>query len=132
MKFLKQSNGMDHHEVKAGKKYKSTSRVLEAILVLTNGVVFKVLSLDGTGAPLSRVDDEIFYHNNDHGFWSSLKEYVPPPVKEKVFIIIWRHLRGHVTVTKNSELQAAEYYIREDYLPMKGFEVEFDVPQTGD
>lgn len=121
-----------NNPVTVGKKYILMGHIiLEAKIVTESGVLFSVVSREKPSAVGAKVGSEIFYHNNDKDFWAGVKEYIPSPVKKTVFIIIWDHPKGHVSVTKDSELHAAEYYIREGYIAVKGFGVEFYVPQTG-
>ena len=124
-----------NNPVTVGKKYILMGHIiLEAKIVTESGVLFSVVSREKPSAVGAKVGSEIFYHNNDHGFWSSLKEYVPPPVKEKVFVIVWYipSYKG-TQVTHGTDAESAYMLVcTYGWIPVKGFEVEYDVPVTGD
>lgn len=79
-----------------------------------------------TGA---KVGSEIFYHNNDKDFWADVTEYVPPPIKKKVFVIVWLHSERVQCITDQDDF-SAHSWIKLGWTPVKGFEVEYYVPQV--
>lgn len=125
MKYLSLDN-----PIKLNQKYKNHLILYQCSAIFSNGILLTVLE-NSSPASRAKPGDEIFYHNNDHGFWSGLREYVPPPVKGKVFIILWRIGVKFFTVSNDTLLEDAEYYMNLGWVPVEGFEVEYDVPQTG-
>ncbi len=114
--------------VLVGKKYARGLRVYEAIYVAETGVLVKVIKEDSMGA---KEGTEIFYHNNDKDFWADVTEYVPPPIKKKVFVIVWLHSERVQCVTDQDDF-SAHSWIKLGWTPVKGFEVEYYVPQVSD
>jgi len=104
--------------------------ILEAKIVTESGVLFSVVSRQKASAGGASEGSEIFYHNNDYGFWSGVKDYVPPPVKKKVFIIMWLSPSGYIMpVADQSEKGSFDLANSFNWIPLKGFEVEYYVPQ---
>lgn len=130
MKYLSLDN-----PVKLNKKYILMGHiVLQAVGIAESGVLFKVVSRGKASVGGASEGKEVFYHNNDHGFWLGLREYVPPPVKEKVFVIVWYipSYKG-TQVTHGTDAESAYMLVcTYGWIPVKGFEVEYDVPVTGD
>jgi len=115
---------LDHDKpIVVGKKYVHGSLmariVLECTSVLPMGVVFK-----------RECGNELFYHNNDHGFWGGLKEYVPPPVKQTLSIIIFKS-PGVKELACVPSYHDIPYLLSQGWKALKTIEVEVDVPQTG-
>lgn len=118
--------------VLAGEKYVLMGYIiLEAKIVTESGVLFSVVSRQKASAVRAKVGSEFFTHNNDKDFWSGLKEYVPPPIKKKVFVIVWLHSERVQCITDQDDF-SAHSWIKLGWTPVKGFEVEYYVPQVSD
>lgn len=118
---------MRPQDIVKGKKYIRGGLIIQADYICSIGTFFKVI--EGISCH-NRTARDFLIHNNDKDFWNNLEVYVPPPEKKKIFIIIWKPKAGALipSMDWNSEDAYNLYYA--GYIPLKGFEIEVEIPQV--
>jgi len=109
-----------------GALYKIVTDKYKGYIPLSDSNPFLGVCLTGPGCKA--------FSGNGHsgGSFRLVKEYKEPVVKKKCFIILWFHPYGNLNPIRDQDVVSAQVYYGNGWIPVKGFEVEYNVPQSGD